>query len=221
MVDVRAFGNRLRRAALLVPAIAGLALAASCASDTVREGRGGSYVIIDALEGASGAKGGQEFSGIVDSDVLTYVKKMIGGQEVYIPTIFEDPARVRMRLALKDVGSVTNPNSPTTNNQITITRYRVVYRRADGRNTPGVDVPYAFDGGVTFTVGAQPVTAAFPLVRIQAKNEAPLIALRDGGFAYAISTIAEITFYGTDQVGNEVSVTGLLSVNFADWGDPD
>ena len=47
---------------------------------------------------------------------------------------------------------VTNPNGPTSNNAITVNRYRVTYRRSDGRNTPGVDVPYAFDGAVTFTV---------------------------------------------------------------------
>jgi len=35
-----------------------------------------------------------------------------------------------------------------------------------------------------------------------------------------ISTIAHVTFYGKDQNGNEVSVTGSISVNFADWGDP-
>jgi hypothetical protein len=32
--------------------------------------------------------------------------------------------------------------------------------------------------------------------------------------------MAEITFYGQDQNGNSVSVTGSISVNFADWGDP-
>jgi hypothetical protein len=57
-------------------------------------------------------------------------------------------------------------------------------------------------------------------VRAQAKLEAPLKALRNGGGAIAISTIADVTFYGTDQNGNTVSVTGSISVNFADWGDP-
>jgi hypothetical protein len=58
------------------------------------------------------------------------------------------------------------------------------------------------------------------LVRAQAKLEAPLKALRNGGSAIVISTIADITFYGQDQNGNQVSVTGSISVNFADWGDP-
>ena len=41
------------------------------------------------------------------------------------------------------------PTRPTTPiNAITLTRYRVDFRRTDGRNTPGVDVPYGFDGGL-------------------------------------------------------------------------
>jgi hypothetical protein len=49
----------------------------------------------------------------------------------------------------------------------------------------------------------------------------PLKLLVGGGPAYSISTIARITFYGQDQAGHEVSATGQISVNFADWGDPD
>ena len=64
------------------------------------------------------------------------------------------------------------------------------------------------------------MTAGFTLVRVQAKQEAPLKALVGNGGAIAISTIAEVTFYGTDQAGRPVSVTGQISVDFNDWGDP-
>ena len=60
----------------------------------------------------------------------------------------------------------------------------------------------------------------FALVRAQAKVEAPLKSLAGGGGAALISTIADVTFYGKDQTGNDVAVTGSISVNFADWGDP-
>ena len=50
-----------------------------------------------------------------------------------------------------------------------------------------------------------------------AHDAAPLQALRFGGGALAISTIARVTFYGHDQTGREVSVTGNIEVNFADW----
>jgi hypothetical protein len=55
------------------------------------------------------------------------------------------------------------------------------------------------------------------LVRAVAKQESPLIQLVNAaGF---ISTIAQVTFYGTDQVGNAISVTGQIQVDFADFGD--
>ena len=36
-----------------------------------------------------------------------------------------------------------------------------------------------------------------------------------------ISTIAEITFYGRDLTGHEVSVVGRLTVDFGNFADPD
>ena len=55
------------------------------------------------------------------------------------------------------------------------------------------------------------------LVRVQAKLESPLINLVHLGGSVAISTIADVTFYGKDQTGADVAVTGSISVNFADW----
>ena len=89
--------------------------------------------------------------------------------------------------------------------------------RADGRTVQGVDVPYAFDGGLTVTVGADEATAAFTLVRHIAKREAPLAALAVNGVI--LSTIAEVTFYGRDQTGRAVSATGRLSVDFGNFAD--
>ena len=57
-------------------------------------------------------------------------------------------------------------------------------------------------------------------MRHTAKLEAPLLALRDLGGRIEIATIADITFYGRDLAGNEVAVTGSISVNFADFADP-
>jgi hypothetical protein len=95
----------------------------------------------------------------------------------------------------------------------------VKYVRSDGRNTQGVDVPFEFDGAMTLTVGADSAKATMTLVRVQSKSEAPLQALV-GSFGPSISTIAEVTFYGKDQAGRDVSVVGKISVNFADWQDP-
>jgi len=93
---------------------------------------------------------------------------------------------------------------------------RQIYIRSDGRNVQGTDVPFAFDGGVTVTVdGASSVP--FTLVRAQAKHEAPLKALAGHGGAQHISTVARVTFYGHDQTGRGVTVTGNIEVDFADW----
>jgi len=110
------------------------------------------------------------------------------------------------------------PASPL--NSVTLTRYRVSFRRTDGRATPGIDVPYGFDGGLGITIptdGAADVS--FEIVRHQAKLEPPLRQLRNTGSLGFISTIAEITFWGHDQNGNEVSVTGRMDVQFGDFAD--
>jgi hypothetical protein len=191
-----------------------LVSAAGCGSSM--PGEASSYVMIRSLQGASGAEP-DTFSGTLASDVQTLVDSSAGGEEGKTPTVYEDPGRVVFELAMK------NPTGfePTTANYVTFTRYRVTYIRSDGRNTPGVDVPYPFDGAATFTVGDQPTTASITLVRLQSKLENPLLSLVGGAGALAITTLAEVTFYGADQTGKEVSATGRISITFADWGDPD
>jgi hypothetical protein len=101
---------------------------------------------------------------------------------------------------------------------VTITRVHVEYVRADGRNTPGVDVPYPFDGATTGTVPASgTVTLGFELVRNTAKMESPLVQLKSSGII--ITTVANCTFYGKDQVGNDISATGSIQIDFGNFGD--
>ena len=197
---------RMMRAATLL-AVAGAATVMGGCSSTVRTGQSSSYLVLQRLEGSSGAESGGTFMSVLRSDVLTK------------GSIYEDNGRVSLTIAMKDV---TNPNGPTANNLITLNRYRVEYRRTDGRNAPGEDVPYAFEGAMGLTVGDQPVSAVFTLVRAQAKLEKPLVTLAGwNNGALLISTIADVTFFGKDQTGRDVSVTGSMSVNFANWADPD
>jgi hypothetical protein len=134
--------------------------------------------------------------------------------------VVADVGKVDLRLGLKDPGTTTNPSTPTSANFITVTRYHVKYVRSDGRNTQGVDVPFEFDGAASVTVrdAAAISTLGITLVRAQAKLEAPLLALRNQGGQVILSTIAEVTLYGTDQAGREVSVLAKISVTFADFG---
>jgi len=208
-------GWRWATAGVVVLASAG---AVGCGQQNT-EGRSPSYLLIETLQAASGASP-SAFGGTLDSDVVTNVRVTVGDQEVLSPTVYEDLGQVKLRMALKDGGNGMAVAAPTAVNSVTVTRYHVDFKRSDGRNTPGVDVPYGFDGAATGTIGADGGVLTFALVRAQAKLEAPLKALRNAGGAMVLSTIAEITFYGQDQNGNTVSVTGSISVNFADWGDP-
>lgn len=198
------WGGRVGRSAGVVALLTLTLVSASC-GDVTRQGTGSSYLIINRLEAATGAEPNR-FVGNLNSDVVTVVDD--------VPTIFNDLGRATFTLAMKDVGIT----KPSTNNFITVNRYHVRYVRADGRNTPGVDVPYPFDGGVTGTITDNEVTLSFELVRHIAKVEAPLGALVRN--LVIISTIAEVTFYGTDQTGHEVSVTGNILVDFGNFGDP-
>lgn len=199
------WGVRARLGAALL-----LASTTAACGELQREGQASSFLIVNSLEGASGAEP-SEFGGTLRSDVLTIVED--------VPTVFNDLGRVTMSLGLKDPGSATAPASPSQANFITVNRYHVDFIRADGRNMPGVDVPYGFDGAVTFTVGGGEATGGFDLVRHTMKQEAPLKALAFNGVI--ISTIAEVTFYGHDQTGREVSAMARISVSFGNFGDPD
>src|SRR5688572_4039978 len=123
-----------RAIAAVVLAAAGTALT-SCTS-MVRDSESNSYLIIDRLAASAGGSD-DDAETTLQSDVLTN------------NSFFEDVGVVVFRLALKDPGVPTVPNVLTTNNFITVNRYRVVYTRADGRNTPGVDVPFPFDSAST------------------------------------------------------------------------
>jgi hypothetical protein len=187
----------------------GLMLASVSCGDLTRQGTASSYLIINSLEAAPGGATSGTFGSVLLSDVIV-VKDGV-------PSIYSDQGRVTFKLGLKDPGPSTSPATPTANNYITVNRYHVRYIRADGHNIEGVDVPYAFDDAVTVTVSGD-TTAGFTAVRNQAKQEAPLAALALNPIV--VSTLAEVTFYGHDQTGREVSAVGNLSVSFANFADP-
>jgi hypothetical protein len=187
-------------------------LAAGCG--VYEQGPSSSVVVIRSLQAASGAKP-DELGGTLRSDVITMVKR----NNVDVPTVFNDNGRVSMAIVLKDEGAPGVTNVPRPLNSVTFTHYRVVYRRTDGRSVQGVDVPYAFDSGLTFSVSPEGAAqAAFEIVRHTAKEEAPLKALQVSG--EIINTVTDVTFYGRDLGGKSVTVTGSIGINFGDFGDP-
>ena len=198
--------------------LTGLAVVAAGCGNMATEGRSPVQLTLLSLQAASGSTP-EEFGSTLHSDVITNVDQTIGGQTVSVPTIFGDNGAAEFALVLKDPGSdPTSPVGPSPLNSVTITRYRVTYRRTDGRNAPGVDVPFPFDSGVTVTVTADGGSTGFQLVRTAAKQEAPLRPLTNN--PDIISAIADVTFYGRDQAGNDVSVTGSIGIDFGNFGDP-
>jgi hypothetical protein len=189
-------------------AITALAAATVSCGDVVREGRSPVIMTVASLTAGNPA------SNILHSDVIRNVTAPPPCSTTSpCPTVFNDSATASLALSMKNTTV-----SPTTNNQVQVTRYHVDYTRADGRNTPGVDVPYGFDGAATVTIPPNGVqSVSFDLVRHSAKEESPLAQLVNS--SNFISTIATVTFFGTDTVGNVVSASAQISVTFANYGD--
>jgi hypothetical protein len=200
-------------------AVVGLIVTTTSCGNVVRNSRSPSYLVIDSLAGIRGASTLGAPASTLISDVITNVTSPPPCSQVSpCPTIFGDSGQAQMHIALKDPGTATVPTVPSQMNAITITRYHVNYVRADGRNTPGVDVPYGFEGAITVTVSSTASTFGFQLVRVVAKEESPLVQLKISNSF--ITAIAEVTFYGQDQAGNEVTVVGKIQVDFGNFGDP-
>ena len=198
--------------------VAAAALAAASCGDVVRQGRAPTYLVINTLLAAPGNKPAA-FGGTLLSDVITNVTTPAPcTTSTPCPTVFNDVGQAVLTLQLKDLGTPGNPATGTPTNSVTINRVHVAYRRTDGRNTPGVDVPYAFDGAVTGTVAVSgTLTLGFEIVRHITKQEPPLVQLVNS--ATVITTLADVTFYGRDQAGNDVSVTGTIQIDFGNFGD--
>jgi hypothetical protein len=207
---------RMSHCTRFVAVAAIVATSVSCGS--VARGRGSSSLVIDSLNGIRGAVTPGTPAATLTSDVITNVTSPAPCTATApCPTVFGDGGQAVMHIVMKDAGSA-NPTAPTEINNITLTRYRVVYTRTDGRNTAGVDVPHPFEGAITITVTANTTDVGFSLVRIQAKEESPLVLLRNGNTFF--TGLATVTFYGTDQAGNQVSAAGMIEINFGNFGDP-
>lgn len=192
------------------------AMLSSGYGEFVRQSRSPSQIVIDRLLTARGV--GAVPTDFVSGPLLSDVPDINSGQQA-----FNDFGQATLRMILKDPGLSASPTAPSVLNDVTITRYTVTYKRSggpDGRNTPGVDVPRPIDGAMTLTlpVDGSIAEGAFELVRHVAKLEAPLAVLGLG--SQILTMIAEVTFYGHDQAGNELSTTGNVQITFANFSDP-
>ena len=192
-------------AAVLVTAV----LSSGC-GEFVRQSQSPSQLVIDSILTARGA-------GVIPTTFES--GPLLSDVPAAGETVFDDFGQATLRVILRDPGPSGSPTAASSLNSVTVTRYTVTYTRSGGPNgqdTPGVDVPRPIDGAVTFTIQAGEAAAGVvELVRHVAKLEAPLAVL--GSSPEVLTMIAEVTFHGRDQAGNDLSATGNVQINFANF----
>ena len=200
----------LLRAKTVVLSLSAVAMILACTAETTKQDSTNTFVTVVSMQGLSGGEGADDE---LNSDVCISGSTFVTGC-----SFAEDQCTVTMsaqpKNAIPTLGS-------SYLNDVVFNRYRVTFVRADGRNVAGIEVPYPFDGVMQLTVPADGTTSAasFVIVRVQAKNEPPLMNLIGQGGAAAISAMAQVDFYGTDNAGRAITARGYLNVHFADWAD--
>ena len=164
-----------------------------------------SKLIVESLTGKDLA--GEEGSTTIFSDVITE------------GSVFNDNGVAALTAVLLDPFACTG--TCTYYQSILVDQVDIVYSRADGLNTPGVDVPYGFSQKVNMLVGiGEKISLPFVLIQHNAKLESPLVELVNIGQEKILKLEAEVTFHGKDLGGHRVeSAKGHVSVwcsNFAD-----
>ena len=168
-----------------------------------------------------------------DSPVLFRIAAINGGETVVSDVSAIGTDTVDVVLAVRPKNPL-NTNVPQVAEAVFVEQYRVSFSRTDGRNVEGVDVPFSFTGAMTTVVdigiGSDAnVTVTIPLVRLQAKQEAPLRNLRSlvpptvsgqqqtgGVLVPRVTMIAELTIFGRTVAGEAVSDTRRFTVDFVD-----
>ena len=103
---------------------------------------------------------------------------------------------------------------------VQLTRYTVSFFRNDGRNVPGRDFPYPFEGEIAMRIGVnQSGSISFVIVREVAKQEMPLLGLYQANVGDVLNMTARIEFFGQDLAGRMVKASGTLPVYFANYAD--
>ena len=132
-------------------------------------------------------------------------------------TVIADIAAATFRVESLDPAPVMGAS---IYHDVMLDRYTVSYTRTDGKNNPGTDVPYPFEGSLSAVVPlGQATTVSIVVVREAAKLEPPLIKLVDLGAEMVLTATAKIDFYGHDLANNKVKATGYLTIYFANYAE--
>jgi len=192
-----------------VLAFAVLALASAACNSLENETDSMSTLQILNLKGLDSTGTAADY---IDSDVL-YEDPDTGAA-----SIIADVATVTLTASMLDPDPILGV-SPYAD--VELTGYTVTYTRSDGKNTPGVDVPYPIDGSLTglVEIGAQS-SFNFVIVRETAKNESPLVdLLQTTTRAEGLTVTAQVDLFGHDLSGADVKATGYISITFANYAN--
>jgi hypothetical protein len=106
----------------------------------------------------------------------------------------------------------TAPDGPSRFDTIRFHSYHVTHRRSDGGPNPA-----SFTAGLNLVLAPNSEgNVSIVVVRAFDKHRFPLEQLRDDG---EIFTTSIITIYGTDDNGNDVSVSGSIAISYANFPD--
>ena len=201
-----------------VAAIALLAGLVSC-GDVVRQGKSPVFVVVDS-SGRFGRRARRDgrLSVVRRPDAR---RTAIDGETVRVPVIFNDVAQATMRLIAKDAGNGTDQSGSDAvecRHHQPLSDHLHQGRRAEhARGRRAVSCRRRGDRDAL----ADADRCAVRDRPSSAEARQPLRSLANFGGRLFISTIAEITFYGADQVGNDVQVKATMNVSFSDYADPD
>jgi hypothetical protein len=151
-----------------------------------------------------------------------------------------DPGSTTVFSDVDSAGSIINDNgvaevsaliyNPLTDtdvsyyNNVIVDQIDVEFKRTDGRNVEGVDVPYRFTQPMNWLVEVDNVAEIpFILIRHVAKLEAPLLALKEApSQGFVLQLVAIVTIHGKDLGGHRVApVSGYISVWCSNFADPE
>jgi len=167
-----------------------------------------SLLVVESLSGTDTEGNERNF---VQSDVQKVDKD--SGQTYVTADIGKATLAARMLDPAPKLG--TSPYA-----DIELTRYVVTFTRSDGKNTPGIDVPYPIEGNVAGLIKVDVQTAVtLVIVKEVAKLEPPLINLIQNRAEGAINVTARLDLYGHDLLNHNVKATGYISVFFANYFD--
>lgn len=167
-----------------------------------------------------------------NAPVILYIARIVGTTGPVLRSDVEPPVAdfVTLNVGVRS----KNPNVDLTQRvamAVSIDRYEIRFFRSDGRNVEGVDVPFRISGAIRFLLDVEESGTSdlsIEIVRSQAKLDPPLRNLRlglnsvtetnpFGSGAIVLTTFAEITIHGTTIAGQNVTSSGIIQVDFADF----